>query len=94
MKIKFLLKNANLLRNEIGIFLLDIFFIYLFNAIPQGPQYIPPALLPNLATSASWPSRGQNTANKLYQTLCIMPGNGKEGHLVMFRCQLNSYTFV
>jgi hypothetical protein len=36
-------------------FLLDIFFIYISNAIPKAPYTLPPALLPNLPTPASWP---------------------------------------
>jgi hypothetical protein len=36
------------------IFLLDIFFIYISNAIPKVPYYPPPhALLPNPSTPAS-----------------------------------------
>jgi hypothetical protein len=41
--------------------LLDIFFIYISNAIafpsflPESPLYSPPALLPNPPTPASWP---------------------------------------
>jgi hypothetical protein len=35
-------------------FLLDIFFIYISNAIPKAP-YLPPTMLPNPPTPASWP---------------------------------------
>ena len=34
---------------------LDIFFIYISNAIPESPLYPSPTLLPNLPTPASWP---------------------------------------
>ena len=34
---------------------LDIFFIYISNAIPKVPYTLPPALLPNPPTPASWP---------------------------------------
>jgi hypothetical protein len=36
-------------------FLLDIFFIYISNAIPKVPYTPPPALLPYPLTPASWP---------------------------------------
>ena len=36
-------------------FLLEIFFIYISNAIPKVPDTLPPALLPNPPTPASWP---------------------------------------
>jgi hypothetical protein len=38
-----------------NIFLLDIFFIYISNAIPKVPYSPHPALLPNPPTPASWP---------------------------------------
>jgi hypothetical protein len=37
------------------IFLVDIFFIYISNAIPKVPYTPPPALLPYSPTPASWP---------------------------------------
>jgi hypothetical protein len=37
------------------VFFLDIFFIYISNAIPKVPYTLHPALLPNLPTPASWP---------------------------------------
>jgi hypothetical protein len=37
-----------------SLFLLDIFFIYISNAIPKAP-YTLPTLLPNPPTPASWP---------------------------------------
>jgi hypothetical protein len=40
------------------IFLLDIFLIYISNAIPKVPYTLPPALLPNPPTPASWPCTG------------------------------------
>jgi hypothetical protein len=36
-------------------FLLDIFFIYISNAIPKSPLYCPPTLLPYPPTPTSWP---------------------------------------
>jgi hypothetical protein len=35
--------------------LLDIFFIYISNAIPKVPYTLPPTLLPYPLTSTSWP---------------------------------------
>jgi hypothetical protein len=46
--------NLNFLFNN---FLLDIFFIHISNAIPKVPYTLPPALLPNPPTTASWPWR-------------------------------------
>jgi hypothetical protein len=37
------------------LFLLDIFFIYISNAIPKAPYTLSLALLPNPPTPASWP---------------------------------------
>jgi hypothetical protein len=36
-------------------FLLDIFFIYISNAIQKVPYTLPPPLLPYPLTSTSWP---------------------------------------
>jgi hypothetical protein len=36
-------------------FLLDIFFIYISNAIPKATYTHPPALLPNSPIPTSWP---------------------------------------
>jgi hypothetical protein len=36
-------------------FLLDIFFIYILNAILKVPYTLPPALFPYLPTPTSWP---------------------------------------
>jgi hypothetical protein len=47
------------LSAQLVIFLLDIFFIYISNAIPKVPYMLPPppppALLSNPLTPASWP---------------------------------------
>lgn len=42
-------------------FLLDIFFIYISNAIPKFPYTLPPALLPYPPTPTSWPWRSPVT---------------------------------
>jgi hypothetical protein len=39
----------------LNLFLLDIFFIYISNAIPKVPYTLPPALLPYPLTPSSWP---------------------------------------
>jgi hypothetical protein len=41
--------------NSFVAFLLDIFFIYISNAIPKVPYTLPPALFPYPPTPASWP---------------------------------------
>jgi hypothetical protein len=38
-----------------SIVLLDIFFIYISNAIPKVPYTLPPTLLPFTLTPTSWP---------------------------------------
>ena len=44
-------------------FLLDIFFIYISNAIPKVPYTPPPALLPYPPTPASWPWHSPELGN-------------------------------
>jgi hypothetical protein len=39
---------------EMNIFLLDIFFIYISNAIPKVPYTLPPVLFPYPPTPTSW----------------------------------------
>jgi hypothetical protein len=39
----------------LSLFLLDIFFIYISNALPKVPYTLPLTLLPNPSTPASWP---------------------------------------
>ena len=66
-------------------FLLDIFFIYISNAIPKVPYNLPSStLLPNPPTLASWPRHfpvlGHITFTKPRSS---PPNDGQLGHLLL-----------
>jgi hypothetical protein len=75
-------------------FLLDIFFIYISNAIPF-PSFLsksllysplqlphpPPALLPNLSTPPSWPWHSPTPGHRIFRRpRASLPSDGRLGH--------------
>ena len=62
-------------------FLLDIFFIYVSNVIPQRPLYPSPALLPNPPTPASWPRHSPVWGHMIFpRPKASPPIDGRLGH--------------
>jgi hypothetical protein len=62
-------------------FLLDIFFIYISNAIPKVPYTLPPALVPNPSTLASWPWHSPVLGHMIFaRPRAFPPFDGWLGH--------------
>jgi hypothetical protein len=68
-------------------FLLDVFFIYISNAIPfpsflsESPLYPPPTLLPNPPTPASWPWHSPVLGHIIFaRPRASPPNDGLLGH--------------
>jgi hypothetical protein len=65
-------------------FLLDIFFIYISIAIPKAPYSLPPALLPNPPTPASWPWHSPVLGHIIFAIPRASPPiDGRLGHLLL-----------
>jgi hypothetical protein len=68
-------------KNFIEYFLLDIFFIYFLNASPKAPYSLPPALIPNLPTPASWPWHSPVLGHMIFaRPKASPPIDGQLGH--------------
>jgi hypothetical protein len=64
--------------------LLDIFFIYISNAILKVPNTFPPALLPSPPTLSSWPWHSPVLVYIIFARLGASPPNdGPLGHLLL-----------
>ena len=71
----------NLFFSPCLFFLLNIFFIYISNAIPKVPDTLPPALLPNPPTPASWPWHSSVLGHMIFAILSDSPPiDGQLGH--------------
>jgi hypothetical protein len=65
------------------IFLLDIFLIYISNAIPKVPYTLLPALLPNPPTPTSWPWHSPGLGHIIFaRPRASPPNDGWLGHLL------------
>jgi hypothetical protein len=66
------------------LFLLDIFFIYISNAIPKAP-YSFPTLLPNLPTPTSWPWHSPVLGHIIFARPRASPSSdGRLGHPLLY----------
>ena len=65
-------------------FLLDIFFIYISNAIPKVPYTLTPALLPYPSTPTSWPWHSPVLGHiRFARPRASSPSVGRLGHLLL-----------
>jgi hypothetical protein len=73
-----------MLQWPLFLFLLDIFFFYISNAIPKVPYTSPPALLPNLPTPTCWPWNSPVLGHMIFtRPRASPPIDGRLGHLLI-----------